>query len=94
MAYEGEVGTELFCEVSGDPKPKLSWYYMGKKLTENLFYRIADNGSLFVIVMLPQLNGNYTCAAENVMGSVSQIITLIYGGKPSSLNHKKMYFNN
>ncbi len=81
VAYEGEVGTELSCTVSGDPKPKLSWYYMGEKIRENLFYRLANNGSLFIVVMQPLLAGNYSCMAENVMGATSQTVSLIYGGK-------------
>ena len=80
LAYEGEVGTELSCVMTGSPMPKLSWFYKGEKVFESLFYRLPKNGSLFIIVMQPQLAGNYTCMAENVMGNSSQTITLNYGG--------------
>jgi len=80
LAYEGEVATELTCALSGNPRPKLSWFYKGEKVVDNLFYRLPDNGSLFIIVMRPQLAGNYSCMAENVMGSSSQTIILNYGG--------------
>lgn len=81
LAFEGEFGVELHCGVSGKPKPEVEWYFKGEKLLDNLFYRTSDNGSLLIIIMRPQLAGNYTCRAQNIVGNNSETIRLNYGGR-------------
>lgn len=75
------MAVNLKCEVSGDPEPDVEWFFRGLKLTDTLFYRLPESGDLWIIVMRPQLAGDYICRAQNIMGSVNATISLEYEGE-------------
>lgn len=77
---------ELRCLVTGIPAPSVTWYLEGTKLEDSLYYRLAENRSLIIVFMLPQLEGEYVCLAENVLGNTSFTVYLEYLGKHSSYN--------
>lgn len=78
--FKGEQGIELRCLVEGNPKPEVEWFFKGEKLTDSLHYRVAENGSLIMVVVLSQLAGDYVCLAQNLMGNNSATVHFEYAG--------------
>ncbi len=83
--FKGQLGIELQCSVSGSPKPtKVEWFFRGERLSDSVFYRLPDNGSLMIVVMVPQLAGEYSCYAGNLMGNDTDQVTLEYAGETNT----------
>lgn len=81
QGFKGEQGIELRCITSGNPPPKITWYCKDQELSDSIHYRLPDNGSLLIVSMLPQLAGEYSCFAENIVGNDTGLITLEYAGE-------------
>ena len=82
--FKGQTSIELQCQViSGNPPPQVQWFYHGEQLSDSVFYRLPDNGSLVIVVMVPHLAGDYSCFAQNLMGNDTAQVTLEYAGKVS-----------
>lgn len=58
----------MICKVLGAPKPNVKWIHNGKELTGGR-YTILENGDLFISKIQFDDRGNYTCYAENKLGS-------------------------
>lgn len=61
---------EFDCQVEGDPIPKIFWQRDYEKMPASRA-RILDSQSLHITNVVPQDEGIYICAAENVVGSIS-----------------------
>ncbi len=79
--FKGQLNIELQCSVHGTPTPRVEWIFRGKKLSDSVFYRLPVNGSLMIVVMMPQLAGEYSCFAENLVGNDTDQVTLEYAGE-------------
>jgi hypothetical protein len=76
------------CQVSGSPKPKLTWYKDGQKLepTERHFFA-ADNQLLILVNAKMSDSGIYQCTVHNQLGTVTQTGSLIV----EQIGSKKSY---
>ncbi|KAL8595530.1 hypothetical protein ACOMHN_000738 [Nucella lapillus] len=68
----------LFCEVVGNPRPNIMWYFNGvpihKLERDSLKYGlIDDNTRLIVYTIRLENSGYYQCIAENTIGQVFAI---------------------
>ncbi|XP_076438818.1 protogenin-like [Babylonia areolata] len=68
----------LFCDVEGNPKPTIMWYFNGVPIhrlqKENIKYELSDeNTRLIVYTIRLENSGYYQCIAENTMGQVFAI---------------------
>ena len=81
--FKGQMSIELQCQISGNPPPQVEWFYHGEQLSDSVYYRLPDNGSLVIVVMVPHLAGEYSCFAQNLMGNDTDQVTLEYAGKVS-----------
>ena len=90
LAYRGDRGVELQCPVEANPQPKFEWYLEGSLLTNSLDYRVYDNGSLLIVVMLPHLAGRYVCIARNILGTSASTVRLEYAGIAITLQSNTM----
>ncbi|KAL8595523.1 hypothetical protein ACOMHN_000731 [Nucella lapillus] len=68
----------LFCEVEGNPRPNIMWYFNGvpihKLERDSLKYElIDDNTRLIVYTIRLENSGYYQCIAENTIGQVFAI---------------------
>ncbi|XP_072334658.1 basement membrane-specific heparan sulfate proteoglycan core protein isoform X2 [Scyliorhinus torazame] len=61
---EGEM-LELYCQVTGQPQPRITWYRAAGSLSAN---HQVDGPRLRILHMTPADIGDYVCRAENVLG--------------------------
>ena len=64
----GRDTLNIQCEAEGNPSPKLSWEFKGKKITNSIKYRVSGR-KLQVFDMKIQDSGSYRCVATNLYGS-------------------------
>ena len=70
----------LQCAAEGNPSPKLSWEFRGKKISNSDKYRVTKAGRLQVFGMTIQDYGGYRCVATNSYGSTfGQVNVRAYG---------------
>ncbi|CAH8631898.1 unnamed protein product, partial [Dicrocoelium dendriticum] len=85
-------GSALFeCLVSGNPRPKITWYKDGVAL-EQLPYRyrlINQDRQLEIIAMQPSDAGRYRCVARNAFGQL-EINTDVVVGAPARIDRGRV----
>ena len=71
----------LHCQVSGMPKPRVSWEKDGAMVTSNGRVNVFGNGTLTISDVGPQDVGKYQCLADNGLDETQrrQIQVLIKG---------------
>ncbi|VDP96157.1 unnamed protein product [Echinostoma caproni] len=72
----------LECLVSGNPRPKITWFKDGQPL-EQLPYRyrlINQDRQLEIIAMQPTDAGRYRCVAKNPFGQIEVNTDVVVGG--------------
>ncbi|XP_038637840.1 LOW QUALITY PROTEIN: hemicentin-1-like [Scyliorhinus canicula] len=77
---------ELTCEVSGTPKPEVTWKKNGKPLNFDLqqnMYRLLPSGSLAILSATTQDTGLYECVASNEAGDSRRLIQFTVHVPPS-----------
>lgn len=75
----------LPCEVSGDPRPQITWTKNGVRISEmDPHYFISEDGSLEIFSADPQDTATYSCTAINVAGVKEKRMTLFVQSKPPS----------
>ncbi|XP_071807106.1 peroxidasin homolog isoform X2 [Asterias amurensis] len=68
-AIEGST-VELFCQASGYPLPVIAWRKEGELLPESRRYLTLASGTLRILRMTREDEGNYDCFAVNSAGSI------------------------
>lgn len=76
---EGE-GLDLPCELTGDPKPVVSWHRESGKLPEGRSRVLLDN-TLRIEETRPEDQGRYICKGHNEGGNVTIAVKLFVYGK-------------
>ena len=67
----------LPCEVTGDPRPQITWTKNGVRISESdPHYFISEDGSLEIFSADPQDTATYSCTAINVAGVMEKRMTL------------------
>ncbi|XP_069772736.1 hemicentin-1-like [Narcine bancroftii] len=77
---------EVSCEVSGSPKPEVTWKKNGKPLNFNLqqnMYRLLASGSLQIFSATTEDTALYECSASNEVGESHRLIQLTVHVPPS-----------
>ncbi|GCB63164.1 hypothetical protein scyTo_0013161 [Scyliorhinus torazame] len=77
---------ELTCEVSGTPKPEVTWKKNGKPLNFDLqqnMYRLLPSGSLAILSATTQDTASYECVASNEAGDSRRLIQFTVHVPPS-----------
>ena len=72
------------CEVIGEPKPDIKWFYNGRELQSEGRYLIYDKECLHnleITDVLPEDAGQYLVEAENVYGKATCTAELQVVGK-------------
>ncbi|CAB3398936.1 unnamed protein product [Caenorhabditis bovis] len=65
-SYREGSEVKVNCEVIGEPKPKIKWYYDGKLLTSTRKRQLSlSNNILRIYPFLEEDAGRYTCEASN-----------------------------
>jgi len=74
--------TELPCNVSGNPKPTVSWFLHDLPIDESdLKYLILPSGNLRIFGVTPSDSGVYSCMASNPLGVARRPVELSVQGK-------------
>ncbi len=72
LVAQPEDGLELFCRVSGRPRPQMKWYLNGLRLTSTTTttrVQLTDEDQVVRInYVSPKDEGLYECKAENMLG--------------------------
>ncbi|NXK97014.1 HMCN1 protein, partial [Formicarius rufipectus] len=67
----------LFCEVTGNPFPVISWYKEDIQVVESSAVQISHNGKILKLLKaVPEDAGQYSCKAINVAGSSEKLFNL------------------
>ncbi|EFO27644.2 hypothetical protein LOAG_00844 [Loa loa] len=70
-SYREGTTVRLDCEVTGKPRPFITWYFNGKKLKRSRKYEMnLEQTSLNIHPFLERDVGKYTCIAENAYGRI------------------------
>jgi len=72
----------LPCEVTGDPRPQVTWTKNGVRLTSDTdpHYFITESGSLEIFSGHPDDTATYSCTAINVAGVREKRVMLFVHG--------------
>ena len=89
------------CNVTGNPRPSISWKKDGNLLTTNSSHLFQSNGTILQIINLTRGDtGNYTCIANNTLGNNSLTEELIVLCKyiqilytPFAVHYQKTYYH-
>ncbi|MEE6496324.1 hypothetical protein FKM82_002300 [Ascaphus truei] len=79
----------MLCEAHGNPAPEIRWHKDGAPLTKSPGQRIIGTGALQIAFVQPDDDGQYTCIAENIAGSVSSTMNLSVLIPPQIQKNKK-----
>lgn len=80
---EGDTA-DFSCEVIGEPKPEVTWFYNGRQLEDEGRYMIFEEDGLHhleVYEVSPEDVGSYVAKAENQFGEVTCSADLTLEGK-------------
>ena len=76
--------TELPCNVSGNPKPTVSWFLHDLPIdVSDPKYVILPSGNLRIFGVTPSDSGVYSCMASNPLGVARRPVELSVQGKNS-----------
>ena len=76
--------TELPCNVSGNPKPTVSWFLHDSPIdVSDPKYLILPSGNLRIFGVTPSDSGVYSCMASNPLGVARRPVKLSVQGKNS-----------
>ena len=79
--------TDLNCNVSGYPKPTITWLRAGTPIDmNNPKYVVLPSGSLRIYGLTPADSGRYSCEASNPLGKARHPVELSVQGK-NTVNH-------
>ena len=70
---------DLFCNATGFPPPRITWYTEKEELRANGFYTMNNRtSSLHLISLTMNRTGSYSCVASNARGrdSASSYVTV------------------
>lgn len=67
LSYVGNAATELVCEVSGIPKPQISWYRVNSEMPAEA--EVNEDGNLVLKNLSRDDAGAYKCVAINDLGA-------------------------
>ncbi|MCP9264611.1 Peroxidasin [Dirofilaria immitis] len=84
-SYREGTTVRLDCEVTGKPRPLITWYFNGKKLKRSRKYEMNfEQTNLNIYPFLERDVGKYTCIAENLYGRIetSAEIRLVSSSPP------------
>jgi len=75
--------TVLPCDVTGDPRPQVTWTKNGVRLTSDTdpHYFVTESGSLEIFSGHPDDTATYSCTAINVAGVREKRVMLFVHGK-------------
>ena len=74
--------TDLKCNVSGYPKPTITWLRAGTPIdTSNPRYVVLPSGSLRIYGLALADSGIYSCEASNPLGKARHPVELSVQGK-------------
>ena len=74
--------TDLKCNVSGYPKPTITWLRAGTPIdTSNPKYVVLSSGSLRIYGLALADSGIYSCEASNPLGKARHPVELSVQGK-------------
>ena len=84
--------TELPCNVSGNPKPTVSWFLYDLPIdVSDPKYLILPSGNLRIFGVTPSDSGVYSCMASNPLGVARRPVELSVQGKNSLKMIKGIY---
>ena len=87
--------TDLTCNVSGYPKPSVTWAREGAPINmSNPRYLILPSGSLRIYGVTPSDSGIYSCEASNPLGKARHPVELSVQGERSDLGEGHMGLQN
>uniref|UniRef100_A0A915PIU6 Ig-like domain-containing protein n=1 Tax=Setaria digitata TaxID=48799 RepID=A0A915PIU6_9BILA len=70
-SYREGTSVRLDCEVTGRPRPSITWYFNDKKLRRSRKYEMNfEQTNLIIYPFLERDVGKYTCIAENPYGRI------------------------
>ena len=72
-------GYDMECEVTGEPKPSITWLQNGQHFTGNDRISITPNGLEFAVIYSKDL-GLYQCFADNGLNVIQSSAMLITAG--------------
>ena len=82
---------ELNCNVSGNPKPSVSWSRQGVAIpASDPKYLVLPSGRLRIAGVIPSDSGTYICLASNPLGTARQSSVLFVQG---TLTREKEFTN-
>ena len=61
--------TNFYCTAGGNPRPEIEWRFKGSKLVSGSKYLIKYDGELNIKHLNYSDAGQYTCVAQNILGS-------------------------
>ena len=74
--------TELPCNVSGNPKPKVTWLRQDVPIhVSDPRYLVLPSGSLRIFGVTPSDSGTYSCVASNPLGVARHPVELSVQGE-------------
>lgn len=76
---------KFFTQVTGNPKPDVTWYHNGKVIIDNpdfhsVYNRPTGDCTLYIIEVFPQDTGTYECVAVNPYGRAETKAQLVVEG--------------
>ncbi|XP_031784412.1 obscurin isoform X6 [Nasonia vitripennis] len=85
-ATENEANVELLAQVESFSKPEVSWYFAGKKISEEKKeYSMSEEGNCYKLTIKSaktECAGKYTCKAKNEVGESSSSASLTVNFRP------------
>ena len=66
----------LHCAAVGNPTPRVTWLFGGEELSA-----VLSNGSVLLLSVQVNNEGNYTCRVTNPLGSTEATLSLVIQGE-------------
>ena len=83
LSVSAGQSAQLPCEVSGRPRPQVTWTKNGVRLSSDSdpHYFITESGSLEIFSAHPDDTATYSCTAINVAGVLEKRVMLFVNGQ-------------
>ncbi|KAK6758709.1 hypothetical protein RB195_016123 [Necator americanus] len=76
-SYREGTSVKLHCEVIGEPKPTITWYYKRQPIINSRKYELTNANSILKIYPFLEGDvGSYTCMASNIHGQIQHTARL------------------